>query len=191
MKYLFIKRLFDIVLSILLLIILIPVIFTLFLVVKLSSEGSFLYWSVRVGKNSDKFLMPKIRTMDIKTPQKATHLLKTPENYLTSFGSVLRRSSLDELPQIWSILLGHMSFVGPRPALFNQHDLINYRQLHKIDKIVPGLTGWAQINGRDEINLMEKINLDLYYVENLSFLLDFKIMSLTLIRVFKKKNISH
>jgi len=162
-----------------------------FFIVKITSKGPFIHWSKRVGKNDNIFLMPKIRTMKISTPQVATHLLQDPKNYLTPLGTILRKSSIDELPQIWSILFGHMSFVGPRPALFNQYNLIKSRKNHGINTLKPGLTGWAQINGRDNISLEEKIALDLYYLKNYSIFLDLRIIYLTLFICFKKIYISH
>ena len=135
--------------------------------------------------------MPKFRSMQIGTPEVATHLLLNPDAYLTPIGSFLRRSSLDELPQLWSILKGDMSFVGPRPALFNQDDLIALRSRQGVDKILPGLTGWAQVNGRDELSIEDKVALDVYYLENQSFWLDIKILWLTMIKVFRREGVSH
>ena len=157
----------------------------------MTSKGPFLHWSERVGKNGKLFFMPKIRTMDVETPQVATHLLQTPQKHISRTGSFLRKSSLDELPQIWSIFKGQMSFVGPRPALFNQNDLIELRKKNGIDKLVPGLTGWAQVNGRDELKIDQKVFCDLYYLENCSFLFDLKIILMTLCKVLKYKNVSY
>ena len=170
------KRLFDIVLSFGLLVVFCIPIVLCWLFIKLTSEGSPLYWSKRSGKYNTTFLMPKFRTMLVDTPQLATHLLSDSKSYLTPFGNLLRKSSLDELPQLWSILKGDMSFVGPRPALFNQYDLIGMRKKLNIDGLTPGLTGWAQINGRDSISLEQKVELDLHYLTRKSFWFDIKIL---------------
>lgn len=159
--------------------------------VRLTSKGPALYWSDRVGKNNKIFSMPKFRTMLTETPQVATHLLLDSKSYLTPIGSFLRKTSLDELPQLWSILLGHMSFVGPRPALYNQDDLIELRTKSNIHLVVPGLTGWAQVNGRDDLEIVEKVKLDKSYVENQSFFFDLKIIFITFSSVIFKKGISH
>ncbi len=191
MNYQYVKRIFDFLLSSICLILILPIIFKLFLIIKMTSKGPFLHWSERVGKNGKLFFMPKIRTMDVETPQVATHLLQNPQKHISRTGSFLRKSSLDELPQIWSIFKGQMSFVGPRPALFNQNDLIELRKKNGIDKLVPGLTGWAQINGRDELKIDQKVFFDLYYLENCSFLFDLKIILMTLCKVLKYKNVSY
>ncbi len=159
--------------------------------VKLTSRGPALYWSERVGRRNRIFKMPKFRSMRLGTPALATHLLTNPKAYLTPIGGFLRRSSLDELPQIWSILRGDMSFVGPRPALFNQHDLTELRTQSGIDHLVPGLTGWAQINGRDDLPIPDKVALDLEYMQRRSFLFDIKILTLTFFRVLRRDNVSH
>lgn len=159
--------------------------------VKLTSKGPAVFWSERVGKNNKNFMMPKFRTMKIDTPQVATHLLRGSQSHLTSIGSFLRKSSLDELPQLWSILKGDMSFVGPRPALFNQEDLIKLRTDAGVHKLVPGLTGWAQINGRDEISIPEKVKLDEYYLNNYSLMFDLKIFIQTFFKVVGSKDIQH
>ena len=159
--------------------------------VKLTSRGPALYWSERVGRRNRIFKMPKFRSMRLGTPALATHLLTNPKAYLTPIGGFLRRSSLDELPQIWSILRGDMSFVGPRPALFNQHDLTELRTQSGIDHLVPGLTGWAQINGRDDLPIPNKVALDLEYMQRRSFLFDIKILTLTFFRVLRRDNVSH
>ena len=159
--------------------------------VKLTSEGPILYWSDRVGRNNRIFKMPKFRSMRIGTPEVATHMLADPDSYLTPVGSFLRKSSLDELPQLWSIIKGDMSFVGPRPALFNQHDLIALRTQYGIDKLIPGLTGWAQINGRDELPVLQKVNLDKEYLERKSFLFDMKIIFMTAVKVIQRDNVIH
>ena len=159
--------------------------------VKLTSRGPALYWSERVGRRNRIFKMPKFRSMRLGTPTLATHLLANPKAHLTPIGGFLRRSSLDELPQIWSILRGDMSFVGPRPALFNQHDLTELRTQSGIDHLVPGLTGWAQINGRDDLPIPDKVALDLEYMQRRSFLFDIKILTLTFFRVLRRDNVSH
>jgi O-antigen biosynthesis protein WbqP len=159
--------------------------------VKLTSKGPIIYWSDRVGKDNIIFKMPKFRSMKINTPAVATHLLSDPKSVLTPVGDFLRKSSLDELPQLWSIFKGHMSFVGPRPALFNQDDLIDLRTSKGVHKLVPGLTGWAQINGRDELPIPKKVALDVEYLRHQSLWIDFKIMWLTFIKVIKKDGVSH
>ena len=160
----------------------IPWIFIYILLV-LNSVESPIYWSDRIGKNNKIFKMPKFRTMKMNTPELATHKLKNPNQWLTYFGSFLRRSSLDELPQIISIIKGDMSFVGPRPALYNQYDLIEMRTKRNVHRLIPGITGWAQIHGRDEISIIEKVEFDKYYLDNRSFFLDLKIIWLTIIKV--------
>lgn len=185
------KRLFDITLSLLLLIIFsIPLILTA-MAVKLTSKGPALHWSKRVGRFNKIFLMPKFRSMKIETPQLATHLVTNPDQFLTPIGKFLRRSSLDELPQLFSVLKGDMSFVGPRPALFNQDDLVELRSKKSIDSLKPGITGWAQINGRDELPIPVKVEFDDYYLKNQSFILDMKIMIQTFFKVFKSDGVSH
>ncbi|MBR7799035.1 sugar transferase [Undibacterium fentianense] len=161
------------------------------LMVRFTSKGPIIYWSDRVGRNNQLFKMPKFRSMLIDTPAVATHLLSNPDQYLTPIGSFLRKSSLDELPQLWSIIKGDMSFVGPRPALFNQEDLIALRTEKLVHTIVPGLTGWAQINGRDELPIPQKVELDSYYLQNQSLFLDFKILFLTFFKVIKRDGITH
>lgn len=161
------------------------------LMVKLTSHGPILYWSDRVGRDNKIFKMPKFRSMQVGTPAVATHLLSNPNAYLTPVGSFLRKSSLDELPQLWSILVGDMSFVGPRPALFNQHDLIELRTQVGIHRLVPGLTGWAQINGRDELPIPAKVALDAEYLKQQSLWFDLKIILRTAIKVIKRDNIVH
>lgn len=186
-----IKRLFDIILSLSLLIIFAPLLFLVAFAVKVTSKGPALHWSKRVGKHNKIFLMPKFRSMKIDTPQLATHLVSDPGQFLTPIGQFLRRSSLDELPQLFSVLKGDMSFVGPRPALFNQDDLVELRTKKSIDSLKPGITGWAQINGRDELPIPVKVEFDDYYLKNQSFLLDVKIMIQTFIKVFKSDGVSH
>jgi O-antigen biosynthesis protein WbqP len=161
------------------------------LLVKLTSRGPALYWSDRVGRHNAIFRMPKFRSMRIDTPEVATHLLAKPESYLTPIGSFLRKSSLDELPQLWSILKGDMSFVGPRPALFNQQDLIALRTQHGVDALLPGLTGWAQVNGRDDLPIPAKVALDAYYLQHRSLQLDLRILWRTLLHVLRSEGVSH
>ena len=161
------------------------------LLVKLTSPGPVLYWSDRVGVGNQIFKMPKFRTMRIDTPAVATHLLSNPDEYLTPIGPFLRKSSLDELPQLWSVLKGDMSFVGPRPALFNQEDLIALRTEKGVHRLIPGITGWAQINGRDDIPIPKKVEFDAYYLKNRSFIFDLKILFLTFFKVTRAENVSH
>jgi O-antigen biosynthesis protein WbqP len=185
------KRLFDLVVSAALLLILAVPLLALALLIRLTSPGAALYWSERVGQDNRIFRMPKFRSMKQGTPAVATHLLTAPEAHLTPLGSFLRRSSLDELPQLWSILVGDMSFVGPRPALFNQDDLIALRTEKGVHTLVPGLTGWAQVNGRDELPIVEKVALDLEYLRRRSFAFDLKILWRTLSRVLTGQGVSH
>jgi O-antigen biosynthesis protein WbqP len=161
------------------------------LAVKLTSRGPALHWSRRIGRNNQLFAMPKFRSMRIDTPSVATHLLEDGQSWLTPIGGFLRHSSLDELPQVWSILIGHMSIVGPRPALFNQDDLIEARTRYGIERLRPGLTGWAQINGRDRLAISEKVALDADYLHRRSLMFDCKIVWLTMVRVIVGKGISH
>jgi O-antigen biosynthesis protein WbqP len=161
------------------------------LIIRLTSPGPALYWSDRVGRKNVLFRMPKFRTMRIDTPAVATHLLGDPHRFLTPIGSFLRKTSLDELPQLWSILKGDMSFVGPRPALFNQYDLIELRTRHHVDTLLPGLTGWAQINGRDELSIPDKVKLDVEYLERQSWLFDLKILFLTFVKVERREGVTH
>jgi O-antigen biosynthesis protein WbqP len=185
------KRLFDIILSFsLLLVFTIPILF-IAMMVKITSRGPALYASERVGVNNAIFRMFKFRTMKIDTPQVATHLMENPEQYLTSVGKFLRKTSLDELPQLLNILKGDMSFVGPRPALFNQHDLVELRTRKGISSLVPGLTGWAQINGRDELPVLVKVEYDEYYYKNHSFFMDIKILFMTLFKVMRSEGVKH
>lgn len=185
------KRLFDFLLAAFAAIFLLLPYILVSIVVKLTSHGAVLYWSDRIGRDNQIFKMPKFRTMCINTPAVATHLLDNPQQYLTPVGSFLRKTSLDELPQLWSIFKGDMSFVGPRPALFNQHDLIALRTQHGVDKLVPGLTGWAQINGRDELPIADKVKLDVEYMQKQSFLFDMKIILLTFIKVLRRDGVQH
>ena len=161
------------------------------LLVRLSSKGPVIYWSDRVGRNNLIFRMPKFRSMQVGTPAIATHLLANPDAYLTPVGSFLRKRSLDELPQLLSIAKGDMSFVGPRPALFNQHDLIELRTQRGVHRLLPGLTGWAQINGRDELPIPQKVELDYEYLQKQSLWLDIKIIVLTAVKVLRKENVTH
>lgn len=160
-------------------------------IVRLTSPGPVLHWSDRVGRNNRIFKMPKFRSMRIDTPAVATHLLQNPEQWLTPIGSFLRKSSLDELPQLWSILKGDMSFVGPRPALFNQDDLIALRTKAGVHELVPGLTGWAQVNGRDELPIPLKVQLDVEYMQRRSMLFDLKILWMTAMKVLTRDGVSH
>jgi O-antigen biosynthesis protein WbqP len=186
-----IKRSFDLLLCYLLLVIFSFVMFIVAITIRITSKGKILYWSDRVGKNNRIFEMPKYRTMHINTPVMATHKMTNPNEFLTPIGGFLRNNSLDELPQLFSILKGDMSFVGPRPALFNQDDLIALRTEKGVDKLVPGLTGWAQVNGRDELHIPEKVALDMEYMERQSFWFDLKILWMTLLKVIRKDGVSH
>ena len=161
------------------------------LLVRLTSPGPALYWSDRVGKNNNTFKMPKFRSMRVGTPAVATHLLADPKSVLTPIGSFIRKTSLDELPQLWSILVGDMSFVGPRPALFNQYDLIELRTQKGVHTLVPGLTGWAQVNGRDELPIPQKVALDAEYLQRQGFWFDIKILWLTFLKVVQRDGVSH
>ncbi len=185
------KRIVDLVVGLFALVMLVVPIVIVAILVKLTSKGSMLYWSSRVGHKNKLFRMPKFRTMQMDTPEMATHLMNTPDSYLSPIGGFLRRSSLDELPQLWSILKGDMSFVGPRPALFNQDDLIFLRTERGVDQLMPGLTGWAQVNGRDDLPILEKIALDEEYMQRQSFLFDLKILWLTVLKVVKWDGVSH
>jgi O-antigen biosynthesis protein WbqP len=186
-----VKRLFDLMLAFCAAIVLILPIAIVAVAVCLTSAGPALYWSNRVGRGNKLFKMPKFRSMRIGTPAVATHLLQDPATYLTPIGSFLRKSSLDELPQLWSILVGNMSFVGPRPALFNQHDLIALRTQHGVDNLVPGLTGWAQVNGRDELPIPEKVKLDMQYLQRQSLIFDLRILWMTFIKVLRRDGVTH
>lgn len=185
------KRLFDLMLAALAGCILAVPVLVIAVLVRLTSKGPALYWSDRVGRNNIIFKMPKFRSMRVGTPAVATHLLSNPDDYLTPIGSFLRKSSLDELPQLWSIIRGDMSFVGPRPALFNQHDLIEMRTNAGVHELVPGLTGWAQINGRDELPIPEKVALDVEYLHRRSIFLDIRIIFLTAWKVIRRDNVTH
>jgi len=185
------KRLFDLAVAVVAAVLLaLPIMITA-LAVRLTSPGPSLYWSDRVGRHNRIFKMPKFRSMRVDTPAVATHLLQNPEQWLTPIGSFLRKSSLDELPQLWSILKGDMSFVGPRPALFNQDDLIALRTEKGVHELVPGLTGWAQVNGRDELPIPQKVQLDVEYLERRSLLFDMKILWMTALKVLARDGVSH
>jgi O-antigen biosynthesis protein WbqP len=185
------KRVFDLSLALVIVVLLFVPIAGLALLVRLTSPGPAFYWSDRVGRRNRIFKMPKFRSMRVDTPAVATHLLCDPQAYLTPIGSFLRKSSLDELPQLWSILKGDMSFVGPRPALFNQHDLIALRSQRGVDGLLPGLTGWAQVNGRDELPIPDKVGLDAEYMVRQSFLFDLRILALTFLKVLRRADVSH
>ena len=185
------KRVFDLLTTVILLLVLIVPMIIVALLVKTTSKGHFLYWSERVGVDNGIFQMPKFRTMRIDTPAVATHLLAEPDAYLTPIGPFLRRSSLDELPQLWSVLKGDMSFVGPRPALFNQDDLIALRTERGVHRLIPGITGWAQINGRDDIPIPKKVEFDEYYLHHRSFWFDLRILVMTFIKVTRAEGVSH
>lgn len=185
------KRLFDLCLALLASLILAIPFFAVAVMVRLTSQGPAMYWSDRVGKGNKIFKMPKFRTMRVDTPVIATHLLDNPEQFLTPIGSFLRKTSLDELPQLWSIIKGDMSFVGPRPALYNQYDLIALRTQYNVSQLMPGLTGWAQINGRDELPIPQKVQLDAEYLERKSVMFDIKIIFLTFVKVLCQEGIQH
>jgi O-antigen biosynthesis protein WbqP len=185
------KRVFDILLGCLATLILFVPVLLVAVAVCVTSKGPALYWSDRVGRNNVIFKMPKFRSMQVGTPAVATHLLADARSHLTPIGSFLRKSSLDELPQLWSILAGDMSFVGPRPALFNQQDLIDMRTEHGVHTLVPGLTGWAQVNGRDELPIPEKVKLDVAYLQRQSLWFDIRILWLTFVKVLRRDGVSH
>ncbi|MNX69718.1 Undecaprenyl phosphate N,N'-diacetylbacillosamine 1-phosphate transferase [compost metagenome] len=185
------KRLFDLFLVLCAGGVLLLPVMIVAIAVRLTSRGPALYWSDRIGRDNRIFKMPKFRSMRVGTPAVATHLLSDPRVYLTPIGSFLRKSSLDELPQLWSILVGDMSFVGPRPALFNQQDLIDLRTQHGVDVLVPGLTGWAQVNGRDELPIPAKVQLDIEYLQRRSFWFDIRILWLTFVKVLRREGVTH
>lgn len=188
---LILKRIFDITTSLFALLVLSVPMLIIAALVKLTSSGSILYWSDRVGRENCIFKMPKFRTMRTDAPAVATHLLDDPDRWLTPIGKFLRKSSVDEFSQLFSILVGDMSFVGPRPALFNQDDLIALRTERGVHSLTPGLTGWAQINGRDELPIPVKVEFDVWYLKNRSFLLDLKIIAMTFVKVLKKEGVTH
>ena len=185
------KRIFDLLFGVMLLLSLVIMMLFIAIVIHLTSKDSVLYWSDRIGKNNTIFRMPKFRSMLTDTPAVATHLLDDPDTYLSPIGRFLRHSSLDELPQLFSVLKGDMSFVGPRPALFNQEDLIALRKEKGVDKLLPGITGWAQVNGRDELSIPDKVALDVEYLSRKSFWFDMKILWMTFLKVIKRDGVSH
>jgi len=185
------KRIFDFIFAFTLLILFIIPMILIALSIRLTSTGPAIYWSDRVGVNNLIFRMPKFRSMRIDTPSLATHLLSDPDKFLSPIGKILRKSSIDELPQIFSVLQGDMSFVGPRPALYNQDDLVSLRKEHGLEHLVPGITGWAQVNGRDNLTIYEKVMFEVDYNKNKSFWFDLKILWLTVLKVFSIKQISH
>ena len=185
------KRVFDLFFGVILLLSLVIIMLFIAIVIRLTSKGPSLYWSDRVGKNNKIFKMPKFRSMLIDTPAVATHLLDNPDAYLSPIGGFLRSTSLDELPQLFSVLKGDMSFVGPRPALYNQDDLIALRTEKGVDKLLPGITGWAQVNGRDELSIPDKVALDVEYLNRQSFWFDVKILWMTFLKVIKRDGVSH
>jgi O-antigen biosynthesis protein WbqP len=185
------NRFSNILLAILVLIFFMPLMVLVGMLVRISSKGPVLYWSNRIGRNSLIFSMPKFRTMYIGTPQVATHSLGNPENYLTPLGRWLRKASIDELPQIWSVIIGDMNFVGPRPALFNQEDLIILRKEKEVDRLTPGITGWAQVNGRDELSIPDKVDFDIEYMRRRSFLFDIRILWMTFSKIVARDGVSH
>jgi O-antigen biosynthesis protein WbqP len=185
------KRYFDLILAIFLFLVLLISLLLIAVLVIVTSKGPALYWSERIGKNNKIFKMPKFRSMLTETPVIATHMLDNPDSYLSPIGGFLRSSSLDELPQLFSVLKGNMSFVGPRPALYNQDDLIALRTEKGVDKLLPGITGWAQVNGRDELSIPDKVALDVEYLNRKSFWFDMKILWMTLLKVVKRDGVSH
>ena len=185
------KRIFDLVLVAFASCFLIIPVLLLAVMVRMTSKGPALYWSDRVGRDNTIFRMPKFRSMRLDTPAVATDKLQNPETYLTPIGSFLRKSSLDEFPQLWSIFVGDMSFVGPRPALFNQDDLIAMRTENGVEELMPGLTGWAQVNGRDELPLLDKVNLDVSYLKRQSFWFDIRILWMTFVKVLRRDGVTH
>jgi len=185
------KRFLDLCIGITLLVVLATPMLFIVLAVRITSKGPSFYWSDRIGKNNAVFKMPKFRSMKVETPVVATHLLSDPNSFLSPIGGFLRRSSLDELPQLYSILKGDMSFVGPRPALFNQDDLIAFRNKKGVNKLLPGVTGWAQVNGRDELSVHDKVALDVEYMQRQSFWFDIKILWMTFLKVIKQDGVSH
>jgi O-antigen biosynthesis protein WbqP len=185
------KRWFDLLLGLCAVVVLALPILLVAILVRLTSPGPVLYWSDRIGRGNRIFRMPKFRSMRTGTPAVASHLLADPNAYLTPIGSFLRRSSLDELPQLWSILVGDMSFVGPRPALFNQDDLVALRTAQGVHELVPGLTGWAQVNGRDDLPIFEKVRLDAEYMQKESFWFDMRILRMTFVKVLRREGVSH
>jgi len=190
-NYFFFKRIFDLFLGTLISLILLFPLIIIALIVKFTSKGPVIYWSQRIGINNNLFRMPKFRTMFVNTPQVATHLLEDVDKKVTKVGKVLRTLSLDEFPQLYSIIRGDMCFVGPRPALFNQDDLIALRTKNKIHLITPGLTGWAQVSGRDELSIEEKVRLDKEYLDSMSLFIDLKILFITAFKVLRSNDVTH
>ena len=190
-NYFFFKRIFDLFLGTLISLILLFPLIIIALIVKFTSKGPVIYWSQRIGINNNLFSMPKFRTMFVNTPQVATHLLEGVDKKVTKVGKVLRTLSLDEFPQLYSIIRGDMCFVGPRPALFNQDDLIALRTKNKIHLITPGLTGWAQVSGRDELSIEEKVRLDKEYLDSMSLFIDLKILFITAFKVLRSNDVTH
>lgn len=186
-----IKRIVDLILAIVALVVFFIPMLLVAICIRLTSEGPIVFWSDRVGRRNQIFKMPKFRTMRVDAPNVATHLLASAGQYLTPIGGFLRKSSLDELPQLWSVLVGDMSFVGPRPALYNQYDLIEMRARVGVDALLPGITGWAQVNGRDELSLQDKVDFDRQYLDQQSFFLDQYILLLTVLKVFRREGVSH
>ena len=189
--YCVMSRTTNLILAIILLILFVVPIVIISILVRLTSPGPAMHWSDRMGRNNVIFRMPKFRTMKRDTPNVATHLLEAPDQFITPLGKILRKTSLDEIPQLWNIIKGDMAFVGPRPALFNQNDLISLREERGVHKLTPGITGWAQIKGRDELPIPEKVKMDVYYLKHRSLLLDLKILWYTLFAVLDWKGISH
>ena len=187
----FMKRIFDLIIALVLMLILAPLLLLVVLAIRLTSVGPVLFRTRRVGKNSRFFTMYKFRTMRVDTPQVATHLLKKPDQFLTPVGGFLRQTSLDELPQLINVLRGDMSLVGPRPALFNQDDLISLRTARGVNELTPGITGWAQVNGRDSLPITEKVKLDEWYLKNRSFWFDLKVVGMTVVKVLRKDGVAH
>ena len=185
------KRTFDLFFGVILLLLLVIIMLFIAIAIRLTSKGPSLYWSDRIGKNNKIFKMPKFRSMLTGAPAVATHLLDNPDSYLSPIGGFLRFSSLDELPQLFSVLRGNMSFVGPRPALYNQDDLIALRTEKGVDKLLPGITGWAQVNGRDELSIADKVTLDVEYLNHQTFWFDMKILWMTFLNILKHDGISH
>lgn len=186
-----VKRIFDLILALILIALLIIPMLIIAVLIKLMSKGPAIFWTDRVGVNNTIFKMAKFRTMKLNTPQVATHLMKNPEDYLIPGGEFLRKYSLDELPQLFNVLKGDMSFVGPRPALFNQDDLVELRTKKNIHKLVPGVTGWAQVNGRDDLSIPVKVSFDQYYLNHLSFAFDLYIIFLSMFKVIRKEGVQH
>lgn len=185
------KRTFDLVITLIAVLLLCVPLIVISIFIKITSPGPILYWSDRVGKNNEIFRMPKFRSMRIETPEVATHLLESPDEYITRVGKFLRKTSLDEIPQLYNVLVGEMSLVGPRPALYNQDDLISLRTEKNVQSLKPGITGWAQVNGRDELEIPIKVQFDAEYLVNQSIFFDLKILLLTVYKVIKRDSVTH